>query len=152
MRNASSDHYLNNRCGGGGGERRRALSNNCAGGPRPAGRHPAGPRSRSTINAPPPRRRYHPRLCRRPARVCLRVRVRAVWRGAEWPRDSAGVLALIPHGREGGDKRRGWPGRGPLGVAGRQNVATPAGSRVAKKMTGLLFESKNHRLHRNIGL
>ena len=87
------------------------------------------------------------------------------------PRARACVCACVRcgGGRSGPGTARGcWPssrtgeraaasggaGRvaGPLGVAGRQNVATPAGSRVAKKMTGLLFESKNHRLHRNIGL
>ena len=39
--------------------------------------------------------------------------------------------------------RQGWQGRGVARVAGRQKVATPAGSRVAKKMTGSLLESKN---------
>ena len=47
---------------------------------------------------------------------------------------------------------QGWQGRGVARVAGRQNVATPAGSRVAKKMTGSLFESKNHHSHHNIRL
>ena len=74
-----------------------------------------------------PRRRYHPRLCRLPARACVRVRVRAVWRGAEWPRDSAGVLALIPHGREGGGKRRGWPGRGAARGRGAPKRGDPGG-------------------------
>ena len=37
-------------------------------------------------------------------------------------------------------------------VAGRQNVAAPAGSRVANKMTGSLFESENCNSHHNIGL
>ena len=43
---------------------------------------------------------------------------------------------------------------GSLGsAAGRQNhVATLAGSRVAKKITGSLFESKNRHSHHNIGL
>ena len=36
--------------------------------------------------------------------------------------------------------------------AGRQNVATPARSRVAKKMAGLLIESKKHNAYHNIGL
>ena len=53
--------------------------------------------------------------------------------------------------REAG-RRQGWQGRGVARVAGRQNVATPAGSRVAKKMTGSLFESKNHHSHHNIRL
>ena len=48
--------------------------------------------------------------------------------------------------------RQGWQGRGVARVAGRQNVATPAGSRVAKEMTGSLFESKNHHSHHNIRL
>ena len=47
---------------------------------------------------------------------------------------------------------QGWQGRGVARVAGRQNVATPAGSRVAKKMTRSLFESKNHNSHHTIGL
>ena len=37
-------------------------------------------------------------------------------------------------------------------VAGRQNAATPAGSRAANKMTGSLFESKNYCSHLSIGL
>ena len=55
-------------------------------------------------------------------------------------------------GRDGGGSAQGWQGRGVPRVAGRQNVATPAGSRVAKKMTGWLFESKNHHSRHNIGL
>ena len=35
-----------------------------------------------------------------------------------------------------------WQGRWVARVAGRQNVATPAGSRVATKRTGSLFEPK----------
>ena len=37
---------------------------------------------------------------------------------------------------------QGWQGRWVARVAGRQNVATPAGSRVATKRTGSLFEPK----------
>ena len=51
-------------------------------------------------------------------------------------------------GRPGLAGSRGRSGRG----APKKNVATPAGSRVARKMTGSLFESKNHHLHHNIGL
>ena len=48
---------------------------------------------------------------------------------------------------------RRWAGlAGSLGPRGAQHVATPAGSRVAKKMTGPLFESKKHHSHRNIRL
>ena len=47
---------------------------------------------------------------------------------------------------------QGWQGCGVARVAGRQNVATPGGSRVAKKRTGSLFESRNHHSHQNIGL
>ena len=54
----------------------------------------------------------------------------------------------------------GWQGRGVAPVAGGQNVATPAGSRIAKKMTGSLFEHWTrtnifgflHRLTENIVL
>ena len=45
--------------------------------------------------------------------------------------------------------RQGWQGRWVARVAGRQNVATSgsAVSRVAEKMMGSLFESKNHHSH-----
>ena len=42
---------------------------------------------------------------------------------------------------------QGWQGRGVARVAGRQNAATPAGPLTAKKMTGSLFEPKNHPSH-----
>ena len=42
--------------------------------------------------------------------------------------------------------------RSGRGLAGRQSVATPAGSRVAGEMTGSLFESENHHAHHSIGL
>ena len=61
-------------------------------------------------------------------------------------RGSAGPRTARSHAGQG------WQGRGVARGAGRQNVATPAGSRVAKKMTGSLFESKNHHSHHNIGL
>ena len=47
---------------------------------------------------------------------------------------------------------QGWLGRGVARIAGRQDVATPAGSRAAEKMTGSFFESQNRRSHHNIGL
>ena len=51
------------------------------------------------------------------------------------------------------EARQGWQGRGFARVTGDRvegRLATPAGSRVAKKMTGSLFDSKNHHTRRKL--
>ena len=51
-----------------------------------------------------------------------------------WP-TRARTLPLLPQGlflKDFYDYNQGWQGRGVARVAGCQNVATPAGSRVAK--------------------
>ena len=73
------------------------------------------------------------RLSRRPSQRSPALTGSAVGggrRGRTWPRLRSGTAAATATatGRD-----QGWRGRGVARVAGRQNAATPAGSRVAKK-------------------
>ena len=62
------------------------------------------------------------------------------------------AVGLWPHRTILRSRSQGWHGRRVARVAGRQNVATPAGSLVDEKMTGSPFESENRHSHHNIGL